>query len=88
MSAKELKVINPFDESVYTTLPMLGEGDVDGVVRRARAAFEQWRWTSHAERRALCEAFMGEFSAAGDRIAADITGQMGKPLSQARNEVY
>ncbi len=87
MSAKELKVINPFDESVYTTLPMLGEGDVDGVVRRARAAFEQWRWTSHAERRALCEAFMGEFSAAGDRIAADITGQMGKPLSQARNEV-
>ena len=87
MSAKELKVINPWDESVYATLPMLDASDLEAVVGRARTAFGQWRWSSHAERRALCEAFAREFEAMGPQIAADITGQMGKPLSQARNEV-
>ncbi len=87
MSARELKVLNPFDETVYTTQPMLEADGVDEVVARSRAAFAQWRWSAPAERGALCAGFLREFEALGAQTAADITRQMGKPLQQARNEV-
>ena len=87
MSAKELKVINPWDESVSVTLPMITNEEADRVVARARAAFEGWRWSSPAERRALCEGFVREFEALKEQTAADITRQTGKPLSQSLGEV-
>ncbi|HRZ83610.1 MAG TPA: aldehyde dehydrogenase family protein, partial [Candidatus Hydrogenedentes bacterium] len=87
MSAKELKVINPWDESVSVTLPMITIDDADWVASRARAAFGGWRWSSPAERRALCEGFVREFEAMKEQTAADITRQTGKPLSQSLGEV-
>ncbi|TMA19711.1 MAG: aldehyde dehydrogenase family protein, partial [Deltaproteobacteria bacterium] len=40
-----------------------------------------------ADRIALCERFCAEFEKDGDRIAREVTLQMGKPLAQARGEL-
>lgn len=82
-----LSVTNPYTEGTAFELPVLGKGDVDAVVQRARRAFEDWRRESVAARVALCERFIASFEAAGETIAHDTTRQMGKPLRQARNEV-
>ena len=87
MSARELKLTNPYTESVFATVPLLDEAEVDAVVARARAAFAAWRNSSPADRAALCTRFCEAFKARSEPIAADITAQMGKPLQQARNEV-
>ena len=87
MSARELKVINPYTGEPCIVLPMLDAEDIDSVVAHAREAFAHWRWTSIAERKALCERFMTAFAAMGEETARKITMQMGKPLRQAQNEV-
>ncbi len=87
MSKKELTVTNPYTEEIAFTLPLLQPKEVDGVVRRARQAYCGWRGSSFAERRALCEAFVKAFEKMREKVASDITTQMGKPLQQARNEV-
>jgi len=87
MPAPVLSVYNPFTGNVAFELPLHAPADVDPIVARARTAFETWRWSSHAERRTLCEAFCAAFEATAEQTAADITRQMGKPLTQARGEV-
>lgn len=87
MGAAELRVVNPFNEAVEVVLPLVTAEEAAAAVRRARAAFEAWRWTSIAERKALCEAFMAAAEANAEQIALDITRQMGKPIKQARGEV-
>ena len=87
MSAKELKVINPYTEEVAFALPMIGADAVDGLVARARRAYQGWRNSSMEERTALCARFIEAFEGMKEEVAADITAQMGKPLQQARNEV-
>ncbi|GMW02930.1 MAG: gamma-aminobutyraldehyde dehydrogenase [Candidatus Hydrogenedentota bacterium] len=87
MSSRKLTVINPFDESIVGEWPMLASGEVDAVVGRARAAFEGWRWTDMASRKALCSAFVEVFKGMADGVAADISRQMGKPNKHALGEI-
>lgn len=87
MSSTELKVVNPYTGEVAFTVPQLPMGEVDAVVARARKAFEDWRFTPMDERLALCKRFVEAFKAMGGQVAADITLQMGKPLSQAKGEI-
>lgn len=82
-----LSITNPFTENKELELPLLQGSDVDSVVRDARAAFADWSQEPVAARVALCERFIAAFEAAGEEIALNLTRQMGKPLSQSRNEV-
>ncbi|MFA6242603.1 MAG: aldehyde dehydrogenase family protein [Candidatus Hydrogenedentales bacterium] len=86
-TTQELQVVNPFTESVILRLPMMGAGEVDATVKKARAAFEGWRTTSMDERVTLCRRFIKAFTDMGDQIAADVSAQMGKPVGQAAGEV-
>ena len=85
--SKVLEVINPYTEETVFTFPMLDAADVDGVVARARVAFEQWRWSPVSERQALCRGFMDAFRANADDIARNLSLQMGRPLKYALGEV-
>ena len=87
MSASDLKVVNPYSEEVVLTVPLADRAELDLVVRRARAAFLAWRGTPLAERMELCRRFADAFESMRDRIARDITLQMGKPLGQSHNEI-
>lgn len=87
MAAHELSVVNPFTEDVVARYPLLAESEVDSVVAQARAAQAEWRWAPLAERKALCVKFIEAFGGMAGEVAANVTRQMGKPLSQAQGEV-
>lgn len=87
MKPKELSVYNPFTEAVAFSVPLLQDFEADRVVQRAREAFGEWRASTMDQRKALCERFLETFQARADEISSEITTQMGKPRSQAMNEV-
>src|SRR5439155_1355378 len=66
---------------------LVAPSEVEGVVTRAFRAHKAWAKTAVADRVALCERFCEEFEKDGERIAREVTLQMGKPLAQARGEV-
>ncbi|MFP4500252.1 MAG: aldehyde dehydrogenase family protein [Candidatus Hydrogenedentota bacterium] len=87
MSTKTLEVINPYNEQMVFTAPMLASAQVDGLVAHARAAYESWRWTPVSERQALCRRFIAAFDAEKENIANNIALQMGRPVKHALGEV-
>ncbi|MCC6143566.1 MAG: aldehyde dehydrogenase family protein, partial [Candidatus Hydrogenedentes bacterium] len=87
MSAKQLRVINPFTDELAFELPMQDTAELDQVVARARKAFADWRFTAMAARKQLCTDFIDAFQSMKESIALEITQQMGKPLQQALGEV-
>ncbi len=87
MSEHELKVVNPYTEEVAFTTPLLQANEVGALVAQARKAYEGWRDSSMADRKALCTRFVEAFEGMREQVAADITTQMGKPLDQALGEV-
>jgi len=86
-TAQELKVLNPYTEDVAFTVPLLRESEVAGLVGRARTAFEHWRRKALSQRREVCEGFLEVLDAQRTEVAAEITVQMGKPITQAHAEV-
>lgn len=82
-----LKVINPYDQKILVELPFDGEKSLEAKVAGARKAAERWRRHPLAERTRRVEQGLKYFRSHAEEIALDITLQMGKPLSQARNEV-
>lgn len=87
MASKELRIVNPYTEEVVYSFPMDTVEDAFQKVEKAYKAYQEWRWTSFETRRQLCNQFMVEFEKNRDKIAREITEQMGKPLWQAQNEV-
>ena len=77
-------VINPADESVFLTVEPTSEKDIDAILARMRAAQQAWRNVPVEERVKVCREFVGAFRSIKDKVALDITRQMGKPLIQAR----
>ncbi len=87
MASKVIEVTSPFTEEVVHRAEAISADAVDIVVSRARVAYQHWRATPLVTRKALCERVVAWFEANQERIAEDITRQMGKPLGQARGEV-
>lgn len=82
-----LKVESPFSGDAVAEVPVLGLEESARLVARANEAQRAWRRTPLAERVALVERFNAAVEADKERIAREITLQMGKPLGQARGEV-
>ena len=69
------------------TLPIATEADVDAAVASAKAAFPGWRDTSLSQRNRILFRFRDLVDRHTDELAALITAQHGKVLSDARGEV-
>jgi acyl-CoA reductase-like NAD-dependent aldehyde dehydrogenase len=82
-----LTVDNPFTGDVACTVPLADDATVGATLDRARAAAQSIKRSSIPDRIALCERAMVAMEKNEDAIAADIVRMMGKPLSQAKNEV-
>jgi len=82
-----LTVDNPYTGDVACTVPLADEATVSRVLDQARAAAKVARATPLAQRKAWCEAMVKSMEARAEQVAADISRMMGKPLSQARNEI-
>ena len=85
--AAKWNVINPADESVFLTIEPTPESEIEAILARMREAQQAWRDVPVQERVRICSEFTGAFGAMKDKVALDITRQMGKPLAQARREV-
>ena len=80
-------VTNPATGEVSGQLPLASEADVNEVVAAAAAAFPKWRDTSLAKRTQVLFAFRELLNARKSELAAIITSEHGKVLSDALGEV-
>ncbi len=80
-------VYDPAAGQVSKQVAFASETDVDRAVRAAGAAFEAWRATSLTERTKVLFAFRELLHRRADDLAAVITAEHGKVLSDAFGEV-
>ncbi len=80
-------VYDPATGRVSRQVAFAAAEDVDDAVAAAHAAFARWRATSLAERTRILFRFRELLDARADELAAIITSEHGKVLSDARGEV-
>jgi acyl-CoA reductase-like NAD-dependent aldehyde dehydrogenase len=82
-----LKVVNPATGAVAGRLPADDAKSVGMKYQRARAAQPKWARTRLKQRLEAIANFRGLVEAQSDRLAAVLTAEVGKPISQSRNEL-
>jgi acyl-CoA reductase-like NAD-dependent aldehyde dehydrogenase len=87
MPDPSLVVRSPFDQSTVCELPYDQPSDVARELEDAQRAWLQWRELTLPERIGIVQQGLGLMQADADRIAADVSRQMGKPITQARAEL-
>jgi malonate-semialdehyde dehydrogenase (acetylating)/methylmalonate-semialdehyde dehydrogenase len=80
-------VTDPATGHVTATVPVATEDDVRAAVEAATMAFPMWARTSLARRSRIMFAFRELLNARADELAAIITSEHGKVLSDAAGEV-
>ena len=86
-SQKTCNVDNPYTGKVYASIPFIGEKEAKDILSASASAQKVWRNVPLSDRMKVCEEFMAQFEKQRDKVAQDITCQMGKPLRQSQNEV-
>jgi malonate-semialdehyde dehydrogenase (acetylating)/methylmalonate-semialdehyde dehydrogenase len=81
------EVFNPATGEVTGHVDLASNAVVDEVVASAQKAFEEWRATSIAKRTQIIFAFREILNARKEEVAALITAEHGKVLSDALGEV-
>jgi acyl-CoA reductase-like NAD-dependent aldehyde dehydrogenase len=81
------RTISPVDGRVYVERPLASLSEIDKVLGTARKAFTGWRETKIADRAAILTRFCEEFEKRGQKIAEELTWQMGRPARFAPSEV-
>ncbi|OMH35042.1 NAD-dependent succinate-semialdehyde dehydrogenase [Tersicoccus sp. Bi-70] len=79
--------INPATGEVLAEFPTASDEDVRNALTAADEAFTAWRRRTIEERAAVVARAGQLFAERADELAAIITEEMGKPLSEARDEV-
>jgi acyl-CoA reductase-like NAD-dependent aldehyde dehydrogenase len=83
----KLKVLNPADGSLVATLPADDAKSVKAKYALARAAQPGWARTPLKKRLAAIAKFRELVVAESEALARTLTSEVGKPISQARNEL-
>ena len=86
-STRTAEVFNPATGQAQANVVLASEADVAEAVSTARAAFEEWSQASLSKRSKVLFAFRELVNAHQDELAALITDEHGKVLSDARGEV-
>ncbi|HMC93324.1 MAG TPA: aldehyde dehydrogenase family protein, partial [Polyangia bacterium] len=82
-----MKIINPATHALVAELPADSNEDVARKLARARAAQPGWAATPLSERLAIVARFRDALGARKDELARTLTREMGKPITQAGNEL-
>ncbi|MBI5487585.1 MAG: aldehyde dehydrogenase family protein [Deltaproteobacteria bacterium] len=85
--AKTQLTISPVDGRVYVERKIATPREVDAALRKARAAAETWARTPVAERVRLVTRLIDAVVARKDRLAEELTWQMGRPIRYSPNEL-
>jgi acyl-CoA reductase-like NAD-dependent aldehyde dehydrogenase len=84
---QSFRIDNPYSGEIVADRRFATAQEIESIVARAHRAQRGWARVALPERVASCERFCAAFERDGERIAREITAQMGKPLAQARGEV-
>jgi acyl-CoA reductase-like NAD-dependent aldehyde dehydrogenase len=79
--------ISPVDGRVYVERPYAGAPEIERALTFAVKAQHAWKRVPVAERIRIVNAFSAAFEKRRDKIAEEITWQMGRPLAAAPGEV-
>lgn len=82
-----LSIINPATEKLITEIPMDDAAAVKQKAQQAAAAQPAWAKTPLAERIDTLRRFQTLLSEQKDTLAATLTSETGKPITQATNEI-
>jgi malonate-semialdehyde dehydrogenase (acetylating)/methylmalonate-semialdehyde dehydrogenase len=82
-----LDVTNPANGAVLARVPLSGAEDVEAATAAAEAALPDWRSRPVGERTEFIYALREKFRARIDELAASVTRESGKVLSDARAEI-
>ncbi|MBI4873247.1 MAG: aldehyde dehydrogenase family protein [Acidobacteria bacterium] len=82
-----VNLINPATETVFRTIELTPDSELESILTRMRLAQQAWRDVPVEQRAEICKQFVGAFRAMKESVALDLTRQMGKPLNQSRGEV-
>ena len=82
-----LEVINPYDQRIVCRIDYDDGAGLEAKVARAHEAFERWREVPLEDRIRQVKAGLERFRSASERIATEVSTQMGKPITQSRREI-
>jgi acyl-CoA reductase-like NAD-dependent aldehyde dehydrogenase len=85
--SEQFRTISPIDGAVVVERPYTTSAELDTVLDRARRAQAAWRSVPVAERAGLLGRAVDAFVSERDRIACEITLQMGRPIAHSPGEV-
>src|SRR5690606_41750251 len=79
--------VDPTTGALVKEFDTMSDAEAERSVERAHAAFRTWRRTDVADRAALLRRIADGHREHSDELAALMTLEMGKPITQARGEV-
>jgi succinate-semialdehyde dehydrogenase / glutarate-semialdehyde dehydrogenase len=85
--ARPYATVNPYTGKTEKEFPFLETGEIDGVIERAHAAFQEWRRRPVQERAAVVGRAAELMLERKDEFAALVTKEMGKRIQEAAGEV-
>jgi acyl-CoA reductase-like NAD-dependent aldehyde dehydrogenase len=85
--AEYISCISPVDGSVYAKRPVASRKAALAAFRAARAAQEEWKRLSIAERAKYCSAAVDAMLAMKDEIVPELAWQMGRPVRYGAGEL-
>jgi len=86
-SSRLLDVTNPATGEILARVPLSGTAEVEAAVAAASAALPDWRSRSVGGRTEFIYALREKFRQRIDELAASVTRESGKVLSDARAEI-
>jgi succinate-semialdehyde dehydrogenase/glutarate-semialdehyde dehydrogenase len=84
---KPYRVVNPMTGEVIQKFPSMSDHEVDRLLSSTTSAFTEWKERSIAERAAIVARIASIMGARIDELALTAATEMGKPLSQGREEL-
>ncbi|NOY42257.1 MAG: aldehyde dehydrogenase family protein [Planctomycetes bacterium] len=82
-----LTATNPYDQSVVAEIPYDTSEQIQSKAAAAAAAQSQWKLLSLDDRIRIASVGLEKMRESGEKIARDVSLQMGKPLAQAAGEL-
>ena len=82
-----IDVTNPADNGKLGTVPKMGASETRRAIEAANAAFPAWRTKTAKERATILRRLFDLMLANQDDLAALMTAEQGKPLTEAKGEV-
>ncbi|MFM1805951.1 MAG: hypothetical protein RL212_210, partial [Pseudomonadota bacterium] len=87
-SSKTFPVHNPATSEMISQVPNMGAREAELAIKKAKEALTNWKAKTGKERSAVLRRWFELISQQSNRLAELMTQEQGKPLSEARGEVF